>query len=233
MRLAVLFTGGKDSTYALYLAKKKGYKIVCLIVLKSKNPDSYMFHTSALDLVPQQADALSLPLLTKITSGEKEKELLDLKEAIVKAKKKYPFEGIVTGTLASIYQATRLQQICSQLSLWCFNPLWLRNPEEYWEELLRNNFKIIFTLVAADGFNENWLNTIIREREKEKLKQLKNRKGISLTGEGGEFESLVLDCPLFKKELKIIKAKKIRETPFRGRLLIEKVKLKKKNDFDY
>ena len=225
MKLAALFTGGKDSTYAIYLAQKEDHKISCLITIQSENPDSYMFHTPAIEVTELQAEAMELPHIIGSTEGEKEDELEDLELTIKIAKEKFGFDGIITGALASVYQATRVQKICSKLNLWCFNPIWLKNEENYMQELIANNFEIIMTSVAADGLSKEWLNKVITKEDLQKIKELNKKIGLSFCGEGGEFESLVINCPLFKKKLKLTKTEKKMENEYTGRLIINEVKL--------
>src|SRR3990167_4493874 len=109
MKLGVLFSGGKDSTFATWLAKKEGYEISCLISIVSDNKESYMFHTPAIEKTEVQARSMNIPIILQKTEGKKEKELEDLKEAIKKAKEKYEIQGIVTGAIQSVYQASRIQ----------------------------------------------------------------------------------------------------------------------------
>jgi diphthine-ammonia ligase len=205
MRIALLFSGGKDSTYAGFLAQKQGYEISCLISIVSKNKNSYMFHTPSISKIQKQAKAMNIPLILGETKGEIEKELKDLEKAIKKAKKNYKIEGIVTGALNSAYQASRIQRICDKLKLECFNPLWQVNEEEYMKELINNNFKIITVGVFAYPFDETWLGKKIDKNFLEDIKKLNVKYGINVAGEGGEFETFVLNCPLFSKELKVKK----------------------------
>jgi len=228
MDLAALFTGGKDSTYAIYLAQQQGHNVVCLITLKSKNPASYMFHTPAIDLTELQAEALELPLINADTKGVKEKELLDLEKAIVKAKKKFPFEGIITGALFSEYQSSRIEKIAWKLNLKVISPLWHKEQEKEIEELLEKKFQFIMTSIAAEGLDKSWLNRVITQKDLERLKQLQKKFKINIAGEGGEYESLVLDCPLFKKRLVIETVKVEEEHENTARLIINKAKLVKK-----
>ena len=196
MKLSVLFSGGKDSTYALFLAKKY-HEISCLIAIDSENKDSYMFHTPIND-IEEQAKKLRLPLIKQKTKGKKELELKDLKKAVQLAIRDYKIKGVVTGAVASSYQASRIQKICNELNINCFNPLWQKNQLELLQDLLRNKFKIKIVKVAADGFDESWINKIIDKKTIQDLINLNKKYGISLTGEGGEYESEVVDCPLFK-----------------------------------
>jgi diphthine-ammonia ligase len=203
MKLAVLFSGGKDSTYATYLAKKQGYEVLCLISIISENKNSYMFHTPSILATEIQAKAMNLPIIIQKTKGKKEIELHDLKEAIKKAIKKYGIEGIVTGAVESVYQASRIQKICNELNIECFNPLWQRNQFELLEDLIKDKFKIIITGVFAYPFDRKWLGRKIDKKFIDEMKVLNEKYKINPAGEGGEYESFVLDCPLFKKELKI------------------------------
>lgn len=203
MKVGVLFSGGKDSTYATWLAKKSGHEISCLITLHSDNPDSYMFHTSSISKTKKQATVMGLPLIAKKTKGIKEQELEDLEDAIRKAIKDYQIKGVVTGAVESVYQASRVQKICDRLRLECFNPLWQKNQIELLQELLREKFRVVITSVAAYPLNGSWLGREINNDFIQEMRKLNKRYKINPAGEGGEFETFVIECPLFKKPLKV------------------------------
>jgi len=202
MKLGVLFSGGKDSCYASYLASKDN-KISCLISIQSENKESYMFHTPSIKRVEEQAKAMALPIIIQKTKGKKEEELKDLEKAIKKAIKDYNVEGVVTGAIQSVYQASRIQKICNKLKIECFNPLWQLDEEEYLTELIKNNFEVILIGVFAYPLDESWLGKKIDKKFIKEIKELNKKYEIHVAGEGGEFESFVLNCPLFKKSLKV------------------------------
>ena len=204
MKCAVLFSGGKDSTFTTFIAKKYGYEISCLIAIISDNPDSYMFHTPSILKVKKQAEVMNLPLIVKKTKGLKEKELIDLESAIQNAKNKYNIEAVITGAVESAYQASRVQKICDNLDLMCFNPLWQKDQIELLEDLVANNFKIIVTGVFAFPLDDSWLGQYINKNFIDKVKNLSEKYKINPAGEGGEFETFVLNCPLFSRELKLV-----------------------------
>jgi len=210
-RCAVLFSGGKDSMYAAWLAKKKGYEPICLVSVFSKNPHSFMFHTPNIKLVKSQAKIMNLPLITQKTKGKKEEELRDLEKAIKRAKRKFKIETIVSGALASNYQKSRIENICKNLNLRLISPLWQKDELEYLRELIKNKFKVIITGVFAYPLNEKWLGREIDNKFIEDIKELNKKYKIHPAGEGGEFETFVLDCPLFKHELKVKSFKDFRE----------------------
>jgi ABC transporter with metal-binding/Fe-S-binding domain ATP-binding protein len=201
MKCAVLFSGGKDSTYAAFLTKKFDNEITCLISIISENPESYMFHTPSISKVKKQAKVMNLPIIIQKTKGVKEEELKDLEYVIKKAKIKYKIEAVVTGAVESAYQASRVQKICDNINLECFNPLWQKDPEEQWDDLLENGFEIIIIGIAAEGMKKEFLGKKINREMINKLKEIKNKYRIHLTFEGGEAETFVLNCPLFSKEL--------------------------------
>lgn len=202
MRLGVLFSGGKDSVLALAKAMEKE-EVACLITVISENKESFMFHTPNIHLTKIQAEAIGLPLVSITTKGEKEMELEDLKKAIKEAKESYGIEGVVTGAIESVYQATRIQRICDELGLWCFNPLWQKDQLEVLRELISLGFKAIITGVFAEPFDSKWLGREIDERCVEELEKISQEYKINPAGEGGEIETTVLDGPIFKRRIEV------------------------------
>jgi ABC transporter with metal-binding/Fe-S-binding domain ATP-binding protein len=228
MRVAVLYTGGKDSTFAMYRAIQQGREITCLITLKSENPSSYMFHTSNIELIKTlHTKALGVPIVFKKTKGVKEEELKDLKAALQLAIKKYKIEGVVIGAVASEYQRYRVETVCADLGLRCIAPLWHLDPEVYISEFIKEGFKAIFSSVSVEGMGEAWLGRVLDAEALADLKKLNAKFGVHIGGEGGEFETFVLDGPIFKKKIEIQDAEKIWKED-RGVYLIKKAKLTKK-----
>ncbi len=223
MKLGVLFSGGKDSVYACKRAMETD-SVVCLITIVSENPDSYMFHTPNVRQAHLIAEAVGLPQLTWQTLGEEEAELSDLRDAIAAAKERCGIEGVVTGAIESVYQASRVQKICRELDLWCFNPLWQIDQLEYLKLLVSEDFEVIITGVFAYPLDESWVGARIDEGLIRKLKVLQKKYNINPSGEGGELETFVLDGPIFKKRIEILKASKSYGN-YRGRLIIEEARL--------
>jgi len=201
MEVVVLFSGGKDSTYALYKTMQEN-EVKCLLTMMPAKSDSWMFHYPALELTRLQADCLGLKHVERKTSGEKEKELEDLKNAI----KEMKVEGVVTGAIASEYQKKRIDKICEELQIKSIAPLWQKDSEEMLREEIRNGFEIVIVGVYAEGFDKSWIGRKIDEECVDDLVKLNKRFGINISGEGGEYESFVLDGPIFKKRVQIVKS---------------------------
>jgi diphthine-ammonia ligase len=211
MKVGVLYSGGKDSTLAMLIAKNEGYDVSCLITIVSENKESFMFHTPSISRVEVQAKMMGISLIIKETKGEKEDELIDLESAILEGVEKYKIEGIISGAVESVYQASRIQRICNKLGIECFNPLWQKNQIELLEELIKNKFEAIIVGVFAYPLGEDFLGKRVDAGFINEMKKLNEKWGISPSGEGGEYETFVLNCSLFKRGLKVKSYKDIGE----------------------
>jgi ABC transporter with metal-binding/Fe-S-binding domain ATP-binding protein len=201
MRLASLWSGGKDSAFATYLALKQGHEIKALVTIFPEKEDSWMFHYPCVELTKLQAKAMPIKQVVKKTKGEKEKELEDLKKVLSEMKK---IDGIVSGAIASNYQKSRIDKICNELGIKHISPLWQKNQEKVLQEEIHSGFEIIITGVFAEGFDKSWIGRKIDDETIKELLELKRKFGISVSGEGGEYESFVKYCPLFKKRIEIL-----------------------------
>jgi predicted ATP pyrophosphatase (TIGR00289 family) len=223
MRVAVLATGGKDSTLALYRVLNEGYEVKCLVGMIPQREDSWMFHYPNMHLIDLFAEAVGILLVKAETSGMKESELEDLKRLL----EKLDVEGVVSGAIASNYQKTRIENMCKQLGLNCVAPLWQRDQLQVLKEILDLKFEVLITGVYAYGFGKEWLGRKIDEATVEDLLRLNRQYGVSLAGEGGEYETLVVDAPFFKKRIKIVEAEKVWKGSS-GYFLIKKAELQNK-----
>ncbi|HOT07385.1 MAG TPA: diphthine--ammonia ligase [Methanotrichaceae archaeon] len=223
MRLGVLFSGGKDSVFACYRAMQTD-EVAVLITLVSGNEDSYMFHTPNISRAGLLAQAMRLPLLSWPTRGVEEEELADLRDALEEASRRWKLDGVVTGAIESVYQASRVQRICRDLDLWCFNPLWQVHQGDYLRLLLSAGFRVIVTGVFAYPLDRSWLGAEITEERIRLLEELQRRYRINPAGEGGELETLVIDGPTFYQSVEIRHASTTYHN-YRGHYLIEEAAL--------
>jgi len=218
LRLAALFTGGKDSTYAIYKAVEAGHEVSRLITIIPETSESYMFHYPNLGFTKLQAESMGIKQIIEHTKGVKEEELIDLRRAVEKALPE--IDGLVAGTIASTYQKTRIEKIANELGLEVITPLWGRDSTELLNEIINNGFEAIITAVSAEGLDEKWLGRKIDKEAVDKLTALSKKYGINPCGEGGEFDTFVINCPLFRKRITIKKTRKVWERD-RGFLIIE------------
>jgi diphthine-ammonia ligase len=216
MRLACLFSGGKDSTYSLYIAKKSKHEVECLITIHPLSDESLLFHYPNSFIVSKLADAMDLPLIENYSASlDKEKEKDNLYKCLRQAKRQYAIDGIVHGTIASGFQLKIFNEVCNNMDLKIYSPLWGIDTDRYYKELIKNSFKVVITRVAALGLDESLLGKTIDINIINHLRKNSKKFKFNLNFEGGEAETLVIDCPLYKKQV-LIKESKIHWDGIRG-----------------
>ena len=209
LKVGCLFSGGKDSTFSLYLAKQWGLTIKCLLTLIPYSEDSYLFHYPNTWITKIQSQVLQIPIITKkIYSSSIDEEYKELDQLIEKAKYEFHINGIVHGGISSNFQKNKFNNICKKHNLKLISPLWQVDQYNYMNKLLSNNFTIQIIGVSAMGLEANWLGTNITPINLQNLILLSKKYGFNISFEGGEAETLVLDCPIFRKRLEIRKSKK-------------------------
>ena len=220
MKLACLFSGGKDSTFVIQLAQKQGHDVVCLLSVFAKSDESHLLHHPNLQWTKLQSESMNIPQLTANSNSEKtEDELNVLSNLLLQAKEKFHIDGLVYGGIKSQFQKEKFESLCTQLDLVAFAPLWDTEPIQYMNELIENDFNFIMTTVTSDGLDDTWLGKPISKSEIKILKELSEKFGFNLNFEGGEAETFVLDCPLFSNPITINQSKKIWDG-YRGRFEI-------------
>ncbi len=220
MKLGSLFSGGKDSTFAIYLAQKQGHEVTCLLSIFTKSEESHLLHYPNLQWTKLQSESMNIPQLTiHSESNETDDELSALEKLLQNAKDQFHIEGLVHGGIKSQFQKEKFESLCSKLDLLAITPLWNTEPEQYMNDLLDSDFIFIMITVSSDGLDDTWLGKEITKSDIDTLKQLSEKFGFNLNFEGGEAETFVINCPLFSNSIKINKSKKIWDG-YRGRFEI-------------
>ena len=204
MRLAALYSGGKDSTFAMYLAKQMGHDIPYIVNIVPEDKASWIFHTPNLNIVPLMAESMNVKLILGKSTGTEEGDMEGLKNALLGL----DIEGVVTGAVWSDYQWDRMNIVCGELGLKVITPLWRKDQDIIMDELLNSGIKAIIVGCYAEGLDESWLGRPIDASAAKDLRALRERYGISVIGEGGEYESLTLDSPMHSYFLSIISSEK-------------------------
>ena len=206
MKLACLFSGGKDSTYAIHLAKKQGHDVVCLLSIFPKSEESHLLHHPNLRWTKLQSESMNIPQLTIISnSNETSDELIVMEKLLQNAKEQFQIDGLVHGGIKSKFQKEKFETLCLKLNLVSIAPLWGTDPKEYMNQLLDSNFHFMMITVSSDGLDEQWLGKLISKSDIEVLNNLSDKFGFNLNFEGGESETFVINCPLFSYPIKINK----------------------------
>ncbi|MFP3220438.1 MAG: diphthine--ammonia ligase [Candidatus Marsarchaeota archaeon] len=224
MRIAALVSGGKDSWTAVNMAMEEGHSVAVVVNARSPNNWSYMYHTVNSWLVEVQATAARLPFESFYTRGEKEVEVEDLAHYLAGVKERWHVDALSIGGIRSNYQGDRIKMVCDRLGLEVYAPLWHKDSEWLLEEYLRRGMDIVFVLASALGLGPSWLGRHLDESAISELVALNKKWGVDPTGEGGEYESMVLDSPIFKERIAVEDAEKVWKVDT-GVYLIKRVKL--------
>ncbi|XP_056202621.1 diphthine--ammonia ligase isoform X1 [Falco biarmicus] len=225
MRVVALISGGKDSCYNMMQCVAAGHQIVALANLRpaentgqTDELDSYMYQTVGHHAIDLYADALDLPLYrgfikgTSVNTGKvyttcQEDEVEDLYHLMKLVKDKEGVEGVSVGAILSDYQRVRVEDVCRRLNLQPLAYLWRRNQEILLKEMISSNIQAIIIKVAAFGLDpDKHLGKTLDQMEPHLL-ELSEKYGVHICGEGGEYETFTLDCPLFKKKIVVDSAK--------------------------
>ncbi|HJM45216.1 MAG TPA: diphthine--ammonia ligase [Candidatus Poseidoniaceae archaeon] len=211
MRVAILSSGGKDSVYAHWWAILQGWDVISLITCKIQKDDSMMFQIPGTEIVKQQSKVTDTNYLEFILSGDSGVEIKELensiKEHMSSSKILHEIEGLVTGALRSDYQKTRIEMMCDNLEIKSFAPLWHNNSNSHMSNLVEDGFEMMITSVSCDGLDESWIGKLIDRENLVKLSNISQKYRFSIDGEGGEFETSVVNAPHFKSKI-LIEGKK-------------------------
>lgn len=202
---------------------KKGYDVKCLVTMLPKREDSWMFHYPNIHMTDLFAEAVGIPLVKAETSGVKDIELEDLKRVLAKL----DVDAVVSGGISSQYQKKSIDKICQELGFMHIAPLWQEDSLKLLEEIISLKMETIIVGVYAHGFDQTWLGRRIDESVVKDLKELNRKYMVSLVGEGGEYETLVLDASFFKKRIELVETEKFWKGES-GYLLVKKAILKDK-----
>ena len=247
MKFVALISGGKDSFFNIHHCMSRGHELVALGNLYPKQTgideiDSFMFQTVGHDIIEYYSECLEVPLYRQEINGSSKNQLLeysiteedeieDLYVLLKKVKEKHPdVEGVSCGAILSHYQRTRVENVCGRLGLTCLAYLWQRDQLELMGEMCNNQLDARIIKVAAIGLNATHLGKSIQELYPYLIK-LNRMYEVHICGEGGEFETIVLDVPFFKhKKLEIIEQEVVDHSNDDVSYLRLKVELREKVD---
>ncbi len=201
--VCALFSGGKDSTYAIHWAIMHGFDVKCLVTLIPNREDSWMFHRPAIEYTRLQAESMGIRQIIEETSGVKGEELIDLKRALKRAIDECGVTGVVTGALLSDYQRMNINMISEELGIKAYSPLWRKNQAKYLMELHDAGLRFIITSIDAYGLNPQLLGKVLDKADLNYIIESAQRYGFNPAFEGGEAETFVVDSPLFRKRIKV------------------------------
>lgn len=202
MRVAVSWSGGKDSCLAYQKAFIQGHEICCIITFLWENP----FLAHPINIIELQAKALK----TRHFKAETREPYFEhYRKALSSLAEEEGIEGIVTGDIAPLdaFHGNWMENVCEGLNLKVIKPLWCVDRCQILKELISQGCKVVFSCVKQPWFNEKWIGHELNWESLEELKTLRDRYGMDLCGEKGEYHTLITDAPIFKETIEISKYK--------------------------
>jgi len=201
-RALVLSSGGKDSILALHKAWEQGLKVIGIITMLPEDPESILYHTHNVRHVKKIAESIGMDWYG-FEAKKREEE-----KALERALKKLSAELLITGGIASNYQKDVFDKVAESVNMKHLAPLWGMKPHDILKEIISMKMDVMIIAVAAYGLGENWLGRHLTKESVDELLKLSEKYRFNPVGEGGDFDSFVLDAPLYKKRLiplKVIK----------------------------
>jgi len=202
-----LFSGGKDSSWALYRALEEGLDVSRLVTVHPDG-DSYMYHVPATHLAALAAESIGIELVdvhpddfeaaaAEDAGARGDAELEPLEAALETLDDDLPggVAGLTAGAVESEYQTSRIEAMAERLDAALFAPLWREDPRALADAMLDAGFEVMVVQVAAGGLDESWLGRTLDADALADLEALNEEYGVHVLGEGGEFETFVVDGP--------------------------------------
>ncbi len=224
MKVAVMYSGGKDSTMVLKYALDKGWKVETLISIKPKSTESFLYQYTTVEWTKLSSDALDIPLIHIKSEKIGPKEEADELEKIFKDLK---VDAILVGGVG--LQKTQIREwkrVANRFNIDLIVPYHNLTSEELFDKTIDSGFNIMLTDVATDGLGPEWIGKKLSKDNVQEFKRLSKKFGFDILGEGGYYNTLVTDGPIFNKRIEIINSSKIWDNKTSsGYLEIEEAKL--------
>lgn len=207
MKVAILFSGGKDSCQAVDFCKKKGWEVKALIAVKPKNTEAYLWHYATVEWSTLSAEAMGIPLiLVKCNEIGPEEEAKELEEVF----RDIRIDALALGGVGlQKTQIRAVRDVAKKFGIEVLVPYEEYTSEELLDEEIRSGHDILITDVAADGLGPEWLGRRLDKETIEELKTLSENYGFDPLGEGGSFNTFVVNGPTFKKKIEFVNSTKV------------------------
>lgn len=213
MKFIALISGGKDSIYSVCRLLDDGHTLVGLVYMAcaAEYTDSYMFQTVGSEAVALIAECLGCPLFIRCTdcrpvnqemdyvstAGD---EVEDLYDAVRSVSERVEFEAVCSGAILSSYQKKRVESVCERLGYASIAPLWGRDQKELLGEMIEYNLQAMIVKIASPLLAKSCLGMSLPEIGRY-LETVSSKYELNHCGEGGEYETVVLDCKYFTKRI--------------------------------
>ena len=216
---AMLWTGGKDSSLALFEAGREGFDVRCLVTFAPREPD---FLAHPLDFMKLQAEALGLPHYVLPVDPPFEENY----ETHLRAMRSdMGIDAVVTGDIAEVGGSPNwIRERSRPVGMRVHTPLWGRDRQVLLEQLLSHGFEVLFSCIKKRWLTESWVGRELDKRAIADLQIVRERTGLDLCGEEGEYHTLVANGPQFTRAIRV-GAYSVRSTESLAHMAIDRLTL--------
>lgn len=203
MKLAALVSGGKDGLYAAYLARRAGHRIACTVTVAPHSDQSHMLHEPGTHVAALQSEAMGVAHLRAKAGRGTEAESSAISRLLGEAASEHGAQAAVHGGIASRFQRGAFARAAREAGMGALCPLRGADQKEHMRNLLRDGFKFAIVSVGSDGLGPEWLGRTVTAADVAALARLAERHSFNPAFEGGEAETVVLDCPMFSRAVEL------------------------------
>ena len=203
MKLAALISGGKDGLYAAYLARRAGHQIACTVTVAPHSDQSHMLHEPGTHVAALQSESMGVAHLRAGAGRGTEAESAKMSQLLREAASAHGARAAVHGGIASRFQIDEFARAAREAGMGALSPLQGADQKEHMRNLLRDGFRFAIVSVGADGLGPEWLGRTVTAGDVGVLAGLAERHSFNPAFEGGEAETVVLDCPLFSRAVEL------------------------------
>lgn len=233
MKVAILYSGGKDSTFAIQHAKEQGWDIKYLISVKPTRKDCYLFHYATIELTKPIAEILQIPhfyLSCDVADPLKEAEIV--RKIVEKNQKDMQIDAVILGgTGLQETQIKSVQNALRSLKVEAFASYAGEDHALLFEQMLDQGYKILITQIASEGL-KHWLGKTLTKENFPQLKRDSIEYGFHIGFEGGYADTLVTDCPIYTKRLIIDSMSLKFEDDYCGHVIVDKCRMQEKLELE-
>ncbi|MDK6029479.1 diphthine--ammonia ligase [Ignisphaera sp. 4213-co] len=196
-----MFSGGKDSTFAVHIALLQGFDIAALVTFKPSSSHPWYIHRPFVEYTNLQTSLLPLKskhIIIDVATNDKKEEVQEIKKALETLYTKIEFDYIVLGVISSDAQRMLFTEICDSIGIKLYTPFWGKDPSQHLLDIVSSNIEFIITSINAWGLPTKFLGHVIDSKLASEIIALSKRYGFNPSFEGGEAETFVIYTPLFR-----------------------------------
>jgi diphthine-ammonia ligase len=202
------WSGGKDSILALYYAIHHGGNPVILFTMMTEGGQRSRSHGLPISLIREQSKLLKIPLRVASSSWD------DYEEIFITILHDFKEQGIVFGVFGDIDIEEHRQwceRVCSVAELKTYHPLWKQDRRELLNEFIELGFEAIIIAIKEDTLGSEFLGKVLTM---DLIQDFENA-GIDISGEAGEYHTVVTGGPIFTSSIQLIASDQVLRNGYR------------------